>query len=187
MRKQTASNKIFIITATLLSLGVAVFFFNGCARIPLNYEPGSKIKVTGNVSVSEFRYLPAQTGKVKPFQIFNATWGNLKFKKDIGIFFRDAVSQELGLAGVNQGSKVIALGGEIEDFLIDDSGSRADWTLKVRYVVKDLRTGEIVYTSVKTTMRSVSKLADLGKVLNEIIKLNIEDLLKDEAFIKTIN
>lgn len=187
MQKTVGSKKILMLTATLLLWGVTVLFVEGCAKISMSYLPGSISKVSGDVSVSDFKYLPAETGKVKPFQIRNTAWGNLKFNKDISVFFRDAVSLELRFAGVKLDDKTRVLSGEIEDFLIDESSYNADWTLKVRYLVKNMRTGEIAYTSTKTTQRRASKLVNLNSALNEMIKLNMEELFKDEAFIKAIN
>jgi len=187
MQKTVGSKKILMLTATLLLWGVTMLFVEGCAKISMSYLPGSTSKVSGDVSVSDFKYLPAETGKVKPFQIRNTAWGNLKFNKDISVFFKDAVSQELRFAGVKLDDKTRVLSGEIEDFLIDESSYNADWTLKVRYLVKNMRTGEIAYTSTKTTQRRASKLVNLNSALNEMIKLNMEELFKDEAFIKAIN
>jgi hypothetical protein len=181
------SKKILTLTAILLLGGGAVLFVEGCAKIPLSYTPGSLYKVPGEVSVSDFKYLPAAAGQVKPFQIRNTAWGNLKFTKDISVFFKDAVSRELRFAGVNPDNSFRVLSGEIEDFLIDDSGYNVDWTLQVHYLVKNTQTGKIAYSSTKVTQRRASKLVHLNSALSEIIKLNIEELLKDEAFIKAIN
>ena len=185
IQKFAGSRRVLIVTATVL--GVAIFFIEGCVKLPLAYLPGSVNKVSGNVLLSDFKYIPAATGKVKPFQIPNTALRNLRFNKDINFFFRDAVSLELLSAGVKLDDKTRVLSGEIEDFLIDDSSYKVDFTLKVHYLVKNVQTGEIAYTSTKNTMRTASKLVNLNSALNEIIKLNIEELLKDKAFIKAIN
>ena len=187
MQIMARSKKYFVLTVILLILGVAMFIVEGCARIPLNYSPSYVSKASGSVSISNFKYLPAETGKVKPFQIRNTAFGNLKFDKNIDIFFRDAVLAELRFGGVKLDDKTRILGGEIEDFLIDELSSSVDWTLKVHYLVKNLQTGHTVYVSTKTTQRKASKLVNISSALDEMIKLNIEELLKDEAFIKAIN
>jgi uncharacterized lipoprotein len=94
---------------------------------------------------------------------------------------------ELRFAGVTLDNKTRVLNGEIEYLLIDDLSYDADWTLIVHYLIKDLQTGDIVYSSTKSTQCKASKLINVNSALNEIIKLNIEELLKDEAFIKAIN
>lgn len=181
------SRIVLVLTAILLLWGVTIFFVQGCARIPLNYLPASVSKTSGSVSISDFKYLPAETGKIKPFQIRNTALGNLKFDKNIDIFFRDAVLAELGFSGVKTENKVRVLGGEIEDFLIDELSTSADWTLKVHYQVKNQQTGNVEYSSTKTTKRKASKLVNVSSALNEMIKLNIEELLKDEAFVQVIH
>jgi uncharacterized lipoprotein len=65
--------------------------------------------------------------------------------------------------------------------------SSVDWTLRVHYLVNNLQTSDTVYASTKTTQRKASKLVNIFSALNEMIRLNIEELLKDEAFIKAIN
>ncbi|MGP8153455.1 MAG: hypothetical protein ACLQBQ_04825 [Smithella sp.] len=187
MQKLAGSRRVLSLTAMLLLLRVAMFFVDGCARIPLSYLPSSANKVSGSVSVSSFKYLPAETGKVKPFQIRNTALGNLKFDKNINIFFRDSVAAELRFSGVELDDKTRVLSGEIEDLLIDDLSYDVNWTLKVNYLVKDLQTGDAVYASTKTTQRKASKLVNVNSALNEMIKLNIEELIKDEGFIKAIN
>lgn len=172
--------------ATLFLSAAAILLLQGCARIPLNYIPGSTGKVSGSVSVTNFKYLPAENGQVKPFQIRNTALGKLKFDKNIDVYFKDAVAAELMHAGIRLDDRTCILGGEIEDFFIDELSSSVDWSLKVNYIVRNRQTGNVVYTSTKTTRREASKLVDLTVALNEMIKLNVEELLKDDAFIKAI-
>ena len=100
--------------------------------------------------------------------------GNLKFDKNIDIFFSDAVSAELRFVGVKLDDKTRILSSEIEDFQIDDLSYNVDWTLKVTYLIKNLKTGEVIYTSTKIIRRKASKLVNVSSALNEMIKLNIE-------------
>ncbi|MGD0278770.1 MAG: hypothetical protein ABSC11_05650 [Smithella sp.] len=187
MQKPAGSRRVLSPAAILLLFGFAMFSVDGCARIPLSYLPGSASKVSGSVSVSGFKYLPAETGKVKPFQIRNKALGSLKFDKNINIFFRDSVAAQLRFAGIKLDDKTRVLSGEIEDLLVDDLSYNVEWILKVHYLVKDLQTGDAVYESTKTTQRKASKLANVNSALNEMIKLNIEELTEDDAFIKAIN
>jgi len=187
MQNMAGSRRAYFLTAILLLLGGAMFFVDGCSRIPLSYLPSSVNKVSGSVSISNFKYLPAETGEVKPFQIRNTALGKLKFDKNIDIYFRESVSMELRFTGVTLDNKTRVLNGEIEDFLVDDLSYNAEWTLRVHYLIKDLQTGDIVYSSTKITQCKASKLMNVNSALNDIIKLNIEELMKDEAFIKAIN
>ena len=187
MRNMAGSRRDHTLIAILLLFGIVISFADGCARIPLSYLPSSVNKVSGSVSISNFKYLPAETGEVKPFQIRNTALGKLKFDKNIDIYFRDSVSMELRFAGVGLDNKTKVLNGEIEDLMVDDLSYNADWTLRVHYLIKDLQTGDIVYSSTKITKCKASKLMTVNSALNDIIKLNIEELMKDEAFIKAIN
>jgi len=187
MKKIAGSRKILVLTVIILLWGVTLFFMEGCARIPLSYLPGSVSKISGSVSISNFKYIPAEAGKVKSYQIRNTSLGSLKFDKNIDTFFRDAVFAELHSSGIKLDDKNQVLDGEIEDFLIDEMSASVDWTLIVNYSVKKLQTGNTLYKSTKITKRNASKLVNISSAVNEMIKLNIEELLKDEEFIKVIS
>ena len=92
---------------------------------------------------------------------------------------------ELRFVGVKVGSEGNVLTGEIQEFLIDDLGYSVDWTLRIRYVVKDAA-GQVLFDQVKTTERNTNKFANVFGALNETIKLNAEALLKDPAFAAAI-
>jgi len=163
-----------------------VLALSACAStIPLNYAPSSVMVGEGKAQVQEFSYLPAQQGKVKPNQIRNTAMGNLLFDRNIDVFVRDAVFAELRFVGVKVGSEGNVLTGEIQEFLIDDLGYSVDWTLRIRYVVKDAA-GQVLFDQVKTTERNTNKFANVFGALNETIKLNAEALLKDPAFAAAI-
>ncbi|HUN53817.1 MAG TPA: hypothetical protein VMU29_01545 [Smithella sp.] len=188
MRNLAGSKRALSLTAILLLWGSAMFFVDGCSRIPLNYLPSSVNKISGSVSVSNFKYLLAETGDVKPFQIRNTALEKLKFDKNIDVYFREAVSAELRLSGVKIDDKTRVLSGEIEDLLVDDlSFDNAHWIMRVHYIIKDLRTGNTLYVSTKTTQCDASKLMNVSSAFNDVIKLNVEELMKDEAFIKAIH
>jgi hypothetical protein len=187
MQKQSISNRSLVLMVKLLLLASAMVFFYGCVRIPLNYSPQSLIKVSGSISVSNFKYLPAESGEVKPYQVRNTAILKLEFDKDIGTFFRDAVSADLRSAGIQLDNKTLVLSGNIEEFGVDELKSHANISLKVIYWIKNLKTGDIVYTSTKVTNREASKLLHVSRALNEMIKLNIEELLNDKTFINAIH
>lgn len=173
----------------LLLFGITLLLLPGCAtpKVPLNYAPSSASAATGSVSVTTFKYLPAEIGKVESCQVRNTALGNIKFDQDVNQYFRDAVFKELRFVGIKVDDKTRLLSGEIEDFLIDDLGHNVDWTLTVKYFIKDAQNGSVLYESAKTIQRRTAKFANFYGSLNEIIKLNVEELIKDEAFIKTIN
>ena len=168
---------IAIISAILLS---------GCATttLPVNYSPSSIMTVSGAVAVAPFTYLPAINGKVAPNQIRNTAIGSAKFDQNIDVLIRDAVFKELRFVGVNVTDQDTKLSGEIQEFLIDDLGFSVDWTLTIKYFVTD--SSGVRYEAVKETKRNTSKFANVFGSLNETIKFNVEELLKDPAFSRAI-
>ncbi len=107
--------------------------------------------------------------------------GTLLFEQNIDTIIKEAVFKELRFVGVKTDSPNIKLSGEVQEFLIDDLGYSVDWTLRVRYVVTK-NDGTLSYDSLKNIQKRTSKFANVFGALNEIIKANIEELIKDEAF-----
>jgi uncharacterized lipoprotein len=182
------NNPFEILTHPLWGITL-LFLIGGCApaAIPLNYSPSSVLTGSGATGVSTFSYLPAVKGKVEPNQIRNTAMGDLKFDQNIDVYFKDAVFKELRFVGIKVDAKDRMLTGEITEFLIDDLGYSVDWTLNVRYLVKKGEGGAVLYDSEKVTKRNTAKFANPFGALNETIKLNIDEMIKDNAFIKAIN
>jgi uncharacterized lipoprotein len=174
------------ISVTQAGLALALVALTGCTTIlPLNYAPTSKLSASGSVRVADFQYLPALAGRVKPNQIRNTALDNLIFDQEIGAFYRDAVLKELGFVGVKTESGTRTLTGDVREFLIDDLGANVDWTLRVLYRVSERE--KSVYESEKITQRRTAKFGDPFATMNETLKLNIEEIIKDPAFLKAIN
>jgi hypothetical protein len=172
----------------LAVLAVAVMFLGGCEPpIPLTYSPSSVLSASGTVGIAAFRYVPAETGRVAPNQIRNTAIGNLKFDQNIDAYVRDSILKELRFIGIKIDGKERTLSGEIQEFSIDDLGYSMDLTLKIHYVVKRVSDGTSLYDSEKTIQRKTSKFVNQMGSLNETIKLNVDEMVKDEAFIKAIN
>jgi uncharacterized lipoprotein len=166
-------------------LALCLLMLAGCASIlPLEYAPTSELSARGSVSVAEFRYLPARSGRVEPNQIQNTAWDDLYFDREIGVFFRAAVLQELRRAGVATEHGARALSGEVREFLIDDLGASVDWTIRVLYRVTD--GGKTLYEAEKISRRRTAKFGDPSVTLNRSISLNIDELIKDPAFLGAI-
>jgi hypothetical protein len=160
----------------------------GCATVaPVNYAPSSVLSASGNVAVSDFRYLPADARVVDPNQIKNTAMGSIKIDRDVKDFFRNAVFAELRFVGIRLDDNTRTLSGDIVEFLIDDLGYSVDWTLKVRYRVTGAAAADApLFESEKVTQRKTAKFINTFGALNETIKLNAEELIKDPAFIKAI-
>jgi hypothetical protein len=161
----------------------------GCAPLPapINYSPSSAMTATGKLKVGDFRYLPAINGKVAPNQLRNTALGDIKLDKNIDTYFRDAVFKELRFVGVDVNGTTPVLTGDINEYLVDDLGYSVDWTVDVTYVLRDAASGKVIYSSEKVTKSKTAKFLNAFETINEQIRLNIEALLKDPAFIKAIN
>jgi uncharacterized lipoprotein len=195
-------SRLFFTFSSALSIGVLIV---GClpkAPLPINYSPSSIMSATGSLSVSEFRYLPAENPiKDKPIasnQIRNTAGaglggGEIIIDRDVKVYVRDAVFLEFRFVGIKTNDIRRILKGDIEEFLIDDLGYTVSWKLRLRYYLIDSENNKIIYQSVKSTQRSTAKLAGSGQVanpygaLNETVKLNFEELIKDPEFLKCIN
>jgi hypothetical protein len=170
-----------------MALAVAAFALSGCVdTIPIEYAPSSTLSAAGAVKVGDFTYLPATQGKVKPNQIHNTALGNVLLDKNIDVFFRNAVFTELRFVGVKVDAGDRTLRDEIREFLIDDLGYSVDWTIDVDYKVTDT-TGKVIYESDKSAKNRTSKFSNALGALTQQMKLNIESLIRDPAFIKAIN
>ena len=164
------------------------FVLAGCVdTVPIEYTPSSTLTASGAVNVADFDYLPAKNGRVRPNQLRNTALGNIKLDKNIDKFFRDAVFTELRFVGVKVGPANVTLRGQINEFLVDDLGYSVDWTVDVRYIVSNSATGAVLYDSDKLTKKRTDKFSNAVGALNQQIKINIEALIQDPAFIKAIS
>jgi uncharacterized lipoprotein len=160
----------------------------GCAPpMSINYAPSSALTAKGSVDVCDFTYQPAIKGKVKPNQIRNTALGSILIDKNIDEFLREATLKELRFVGVTTQSDKVRLHGNIIEFLIDDLGYSVDWTLQIEYSVTDKSTNNVLYKSAKTFKKRTNKFLNPLGTLNEVVKLNVEELIKDPDFIKVIN
>lgn len=180
------------LASAALTLGLITVGCSGPQTIPVNYAPSSVMTASGTVSVTDFTYRPAEVappGKtvVASNQIRNTAMGNIMIDRDVKVFVRDAVFSELRLVGIKTIENDRVLKGEIEEFLIDDLGYNVDWTLRIKYTIVDSAAKKELYSSVKNIQRRTAKFANVFGALNETIKMNAEELLKDPLFIKAIN
>jgi uncharacterized lipoprotein len=165
----------------------ALLMFTGCTpKHVINYAPSSVLTVNGNTSIGQFNYLPAKNGNVKMNQIKNTALGSIMFEQNINDVFQKAVFSELRLVGVNVNSNKNILIGNINEFLIDDIGFSIDWTVDVNYIVKRKKSNKVCFNKTKIIHKNTPKFSNPFGALNEVIKLNIEELMKDPNFKKCI-
>lgn len=201
--------------ASLLRASLGAFgalLIAGCGTappIPINYAPSSVLSASGTLQISDFVYEPALPAaptatapekkleknsgrkvaskkKVASNQIRNTAMGNIFIDRDVNVFVRDAVFAELRFVGVKTDGARPVLRGHIEEFLIDDLGYSVDWTLRVRYELLGADGSAPIYQSVKNTQRNTAKFANVFGAMNETVKLNAEELIKDPAFLAAI-
>ena len=110
--------------------------------------------------------------------------GRVLLEQNVDVMFRDAVFKELRFVGVKVDRSNHQLSGEIEEFFADDLGFNVDWTLTVKYRV--VASNATKYEETKEIKRRTAKAPNFSGALNETIKLNIEELIKDADFISAI-
>lgn len=179
----------------LAAMAVASAVLTGCATapIPVNYAPSSVLSASGSLlKVNDFSYLPAErppaanASAVASNQIRNTALGSILIDRDVKVFVRDAVFAELRFVGIKTNGGRCELRGTIEDFLIDDLGYSIDWTLRIKYELTDPTSQKPLYAAVKSTTRKTAKGPNVFGALNETIKLNAEELIKDPQFVQAV-
>jgi uncharacterized lipoprotein len=176
------------------AVAVVSAMLTGCAThpVPVNYSPSSVLSASGSLKVTDFAYLPAEApatptkAAIASNQIRNTAIGDILIDRDVKVFVRDAVFAELRFVGVKTNVGRCELKGTIEDFLIDDLGYSIDWLLRVKYELIESATKKPAYATVKNVTRKTAKGLNPFGALNEIVKLNVEELIKDPEFIKAI-
>jgi hypothetical protein len=126
--------------------------------------------------------LPINTFKMTPDQVRNTAIGNIHLQTPVDQFLAEALLKQFRLAGVSVESKDRFLSGTIVDFLCDDLGDSIDWTLDVRYEVKDA-VGNVIYRSEKVIKATTAKAM---WTMALILRRNAEELLTDAAFLSAI-
>lgn len=172
----------------IMGIGFAALLQAGCAAtpIPVEYSATSSMSATGSVVVGDFKYEPAIMGQVATNQLKNTAVGSIKLDKNIDAFVRDGIFKELRNVGIKVDGKNRVLAGDIKQFLVDDLGYSVDWTVDVRYTVKD-ESGTILYDSDKLVKSHTAKFANVFVAINQQIKASAEQLISDPDFIKVIN
>lgn len=176
-----------------IALVVVFAALTGCGSqhgLTINYAPSSTKSAHGAVEVGTFAYTSVNPKNKQPMpqnQIRNTAMGDIILDRDVSAIVRDAVFTELRFVGITVASDTRILTGDVKDFLIDDLGYSIDWTYVVHYVVTDKTNGSVVYESTKTVQRTTEKFGNPLGALNETIKISIEQLIDDPAFLKAIN
>ena len=174
-------------TISLISATSLILVMSGCSTpAPLHYAPSSIKSANGNANVAMFNYVPAEIGDVKVNQIKNTAIGSIYFDKQIDRYYTDAVFAEARTVGIKMGDFNNIISGDINRFIIDDLGYSIDWTLDVNYIVRKKDTNTICFERRILVQKNTSKFMNIFGTLNEVIKLNIEEIFTDDSFLKCI-
>ncbi|HEX7936663.1 MAG TPA: hypothetical protein VF573_26825 [Paraburkholderia sp.] len=156
----------------------------------LNSPPRAAAHATGWLRVApprDFAYMPAQSGLVSPNRIENTAMTGIVLKDNINLAVRESIAEHLKVAGfhLDDGRKVLS--GSIEKFTVDDVRSPALWTLKIRYVVIDAATQEVVFSTTRTVKRKSPKFTSNTVAIEDTVKLSVDALVSDSGFINAVN
>lgn len=158
-----------------------------CATpVTVTYSPTSTMSLHGSETVGNFEYAPAKQGKLKDNQIQNTAIGSIYIDNPVAKLFGQAFLLESRFVGIaiNSGPSVH---GTINSFLADDLGYHVDWTLDVTYVVSGASGAAPCYRTQKVLKKRTSKFFNVNGAIDQVIRLNIEELFKDPAFVACIN
>ncbi|WP_434115950.1 hypothetical protein [Paraburkholderia caffeinilytica] len=145
---------------------------------------------TGWLSIapaSDFVYVPARNGLVSPNRIENTGMTGIILKTDISEAVRNGVVSSLRIAGFHLTGDRKVLSGSIEQFTVDDSRSPTFWTLKMRYVVTDTVTQNVVFSTTKTVRQKSPKFTSNTIAIEDTVRLSVDALISDPGFVKSVN
>jgi len=140
----------------------------------------------GSETVGNFVYVPAQQGKLKDNQIQNTAIGSILLDTTIAKFFAQSLLLESRFVGININGGGPSVHGQINQFLADDLGYHVDWVLDVTYIVDSANGSGQCYQSEKVLKTRTAKFFNVNGVIDQVIRLNIEKLFKDPAFVACI-
>lgn len=145
---------------------------------------------TGWLSVAptrDFAYMPAHEGHMSPNRIENTAMTGIVLKSDINEAVRNGIVRQLKISGFHLTESKKVLSGTIEKFSVDDERSPACWTLKMRYVVTDTATQKVVFATTKTVRQKSPKFTSNTIAVEDTVKLSVDALIGDPAFVKSVN
>jgi len=150
----------------------------------------TRTHATGSLSVAparDFPYLPARDGHISPNRIENTAMTGLVLKDDISQVVRNSVATSLRVAGLRIDDNRRVLSGSIETFTVDDIRSPAVWTLKMHYIVIDVATQKVMFSTTRTVRQKSPKFTSSTIAIEDTVKLSVETLLGEPGFIKAVN
>ena len=177
------------ILRTIAAIGCLVALA-GCAQTVISlppYTPTGTEELSGGVNVQEFKY-SSKKGTADNV-IHTTTAGIFQLTEPVGSYITNAVRREFRQAGlsIKTGNRC-TLDGEIKDLTIDDLGFSASYISDFRYVLMDQDKKALLDKDYKVKFDTTKfVVADvLFANINKVIASNIDQLMTDEAFQKTV-
>lgn len=180
-----AGYRLFLLSLPLLVILPALL--GGCTPMAVRYTPSSTLYSEGSVAVGNLDYKPAENGKIGTNQIRNTSLLKVRLDRDVSDLIRSAIIKEFRYVGIVPDSGYNELTGRINDFFIDDRGFSVDWMLDIDYLVRSKKNDALCYKSNKVIQRRTGKYGDPFAALNDTIRLNVEEILKDKRFKRCIS
>jgi hypothetical protein len=169
-------NRLICVVSLLILLSACT------ATVPVNYSPSSILTVHGSLNVGQFDYLPAEDEQIDANQIKNTALGSVRLDENIDDYFRSAAFTEMRFVGIEIGESSNILSGQILEFVADDLGYHIDWILAVNYQLLSNGAPEPCFDATYKTERRTNKFVNVVGALDETLKLNIEEVLKNADF-----
>ncbi len=121
---------------------------SGCSTtVPINYIPSSSVRGHGDIIVGSVRYLPADTGSVKPnqFQKNSSSIGEKFTNQDVALIIKSALQKELAYAGYSSsGADALRIDVDVTRFYVDWLGfSNVDFDVGIAFRVS--RSGKVFF------------------------------------------
>ena len=153
--------------------------------IPAAYQPQSFVKIgSGEANIGEFRYTPADEGKVKSNQIKNTAIGSIYIATDIANLVRRATALEFERAGISIiDSARYDIQGDVLLFAADDFGYSVDWNYRINYRFSEKAAGAVlidkVYESKEVKTGKFGGARVFTPSINEMILDALEQFMRD--------
>ncbi len=170
----------------LIPLMILVLVASGCAMKMTSYSPSILMEGQGRVTVSDFKYLPSDDGKLKSNQVDTGMGLNpLYSENEIKDYVSDAVSKELKFIGYRLDPEAsLSISGNIVEYSMDYIGLRnVDAKVSIEFIVTGLADGkrQELYRKNQEGFYTASKWTstEFTLMMNEALRNCIKSFVSD--------
>ncbi len=182
----------------IISILLLLCFLSACTRVEpvallvdVPYVAKNPLKIRGQVAVGEYGYIPQHPLEdrikhpLKDTQIIIPVKQLIAFPEPLGIYYRNALRDELQLSGASLQQGKCRLTGTLHKFLTTYDSNILHITAS--HILYD-NNGNVIYRDAFITTRHLSSRAALrtGGQINEALSKNITEMLKDKTFTKAL-